>query len=66
MENFWDLNLNSDTKTSILQNPSQPTCIDLNKAAKLFSTQQSLWNEPFWFSSTDCDWIENEFRKTEA
>ena len=42
MENFWDLNLNSDTKTSILQNASQPTCIDLNKAAKLFSTQQSL------------------------
>ena len=42
MEKFWDLNLNSDTKTNILQNPFQPTCIELNKPAKLFSAQESL------------------------
>ena len=66
MEKFWDLNLNSDTKTNILQNPFQPTCIELNKPAKLFSAQESLWNKPFWFPPTDYDWTENEFRKTEA
>ena len=57
-----------DTKINMLQKSFSTNLywFDLSKSAKLFSTQQSLWNWPFWFSSTHCECIENEFSSTEA